>query len=160
MANIEESSYLDHEVEVAKHAIARLKSQVIHDLALAAQPLPWAERYPLPALGVCAAGGLAAAAVIKPMIMGEKDRGEPVAGRMHYRDYYDDEPAPRRRRGIVAAALVAPLLNLLKSTVKSALVAAVSAKAAQASAESEMTSPQPSKTKASTVTAATAGATQ
>jgi len=156
--SIKEGSYLEHEQAVAKAALSELKSELIRDVTLSANPGPWAREFPWASLGVALAGGLAAAAVVKPAVLG-RSAPEPVNG-WHPPAYdYEWEPAKQPpRRGILAAAVLTPVLGLLKSTIKSAIVAAVSAKAAQASAETEI-SGERDRTNASSVTAATASTT-
>lgn len=115
-----EDEFLAHEAEIAKAALGEVKTELIESLKAAADPKAWAEKYPLPALGTAAAGGFAAAAAVKPMIFGSKDHhGNGRAAGGH-----------ASRKSSNWSKMLAPLMNVAKSSIKSAIIAGITAKAA------------------------------
>ena len=123
-----EDEFLAHEAEIAKAALTGVKTELIESFKAAADPKAWAEKYPLPALGTAAAGGFAAAAAVKPMIFSSKDHhdgdGQAARGRAS-------------RKSSNWSKMLAPLMNVAKSSIKSAIIAGITAKAATDAAQDE-----------------------
>ena len=130
-----EADFLAHEAEVASAAIGKVKTELLDNLKRAADPKAWAEKYPLPALGTAAVGGFAAAAVVKPMVLGSSNghhHGQTSSSRAH----------AGRSGSSTWKRMLAPLLNVAKSSIKSAIIAGITAKAATDSVKDEESSPE------------------
>lgn len=130
----DESACLEHEIEAARAAIARVRGEIVHDLTGAAQPTAWAEQYPLPSLAAAFVGGLAAASVVKPIVTHAK---QPEHQNGYYPAGYQPvaiQPEHHEKSSLLTKAL-RPVGDAVMTALKSVLVAAISAKTAQATTD-------------------------
>ena len=141
MSSESEAEFLERQTAEATAAIGDTLKAIQANLKDAANVRAWTQQYPWWAIGAAALTGFAAAAAITPR------KGESLADRLA--DYVPDlagsnretvaqsanGDSPPPRKSTVISSLLATFGDALKTTIQSAVVAAVTTKAQQPPSE-------------------------